>query len=437
VRVAGVVAVAACFIVCAGEGCTTHHDCPALCTDPQATLDLSCVDTDLTTENLSGACAVGDAGISLVGWDPSYVAVQALRAGDCHVELVFANGFTFSTDITFTTQTDDSDPQCPCQYLQPNPQTIAVHNPSSTCLDASALLPPPPTQLAKGLNGPLGLALDGTDAYLTQESAGFVTRVPLDGAISIELAPQEAPAGIALDATSVYWTDFTSNGDVVMLGKHSAAAAVTLASGQSYPGAVAVDATTAYWTNSANGAPGMGSVAKVPLTGGTPVTLASGRNNPAGIAVDAANVYWTDFGTNGTDGAVLEVPLAGGKVATLAGAQAGPQAIAVDAKSVYWTNFLGTGSVAKVPIGGGMPTTLASGQGPAAFLALDASNVYWTADATAKSTVLKVPLGGGTPVTLATQSTSATGIAVDANSVYWLTSGPAASDGNLWMLTPK
>jgi sugar lactone lactonase YvrE len=94
----------------------------------------------------------------------------------------------------------------------------------------------------------------------------------------------------------VYWTDFTSSGSVLVLAKGSSAAPITLASGQSYPGGVAVEGTSAYWTNSANGGSGMGSVAKVPLSGGTPMTLGTGRNNPNGIAVDEANVYWADFG---------------------------------------------------------------------------------------------------------------------------------------------
>jgi len=82
-------------------------------------------------------------------------------------------------------------------------------------------------------------------------------------------------------------------------------APTTLASG--HPGDIAVDATSVYWTDfdTSSGSGGSnGTVMKVPVGGGPPTILASGQNWLDGIAVDATSVYWTTDNSNG-DGMLL------------------------------------------------------------------------------------------------------------------------------------
>ena len=53
------------------------------------------------------------------------------------------------------------------------------------------------------------------------------------------------------------------------------------------PTAIAVDSTSVYWTDSMDD-----TITKIAIAGGTPVTVASGLNFPTDVAVDSKTIYF-------------------------------------------------------------------------------------------------------------------------------------------------
>ena len=274
-----------------------------------------------------------------------------------------------------------------------------------------------PVQLASG-GAPFDLAVDATNVYWTDFGDNTVKACAIagcPGGPTLFGSMLASPIGIAANANLLAWADHGSGalGDVTVCTGGTCAPDVKYAA----PGAwgVAVDATTVYWTQ-----PALGRV--LSAAGGAPAVLLASiaPSTPQGIAVDATQVYWTTGGT----GTVMSCPLAGcaGNPTTLATGLPGPQGIAVDSTSVYWVNQT-AGTVMKCATAGcgAAPTLLATGPGTPSSIALDTTSVYW---ATAGGgTVMKCPLGGGGSTTIASGLSNAAAVAVDATRIFWIDGG--------------
>jgi hypothetical protein len=131
-----------------------------------------------------------------------------------------------------------------------------------------------------------------------------------------------------------------------------------------------------------NGGKGNGSVASVPIAGGTPTTLSSGLMLPLSIGADAQNVYVMDFDAqiSGTGNSLIrKVPVGGGTTTTLA-SNIGTyfySNIAVDDTYVYWADWT-NGAIKKVAKTGGTVTTLVDALTTPAWVVVRDDSVYFT-----------------------------------------------------------
>jgi hypothetical protein len=269
---------------------------------------------------------------------------------------------------------------------------------------------------ASGLQSAGCVAVDAESVYWVTgapgpDFPGAVMKAPIDGGPVRTLAAGNGfpwPCHMALDRTSVYWGGASAVGvrKVPLRG----GATTTIVASESAFGGLAVDATSVYFTD------GYDDVSKAPLAGGPILPLAM----PAGtdLAVDAQHVYWTTR-TGAQTSDVMSATLDGGAVQTLASSLMLAEALAVDARDVYVAEY-GGGRVLAIPIGGGPTRAVTSDQYAATSIVLDDQDVYV---AGGYGRLTRAPKTGGTSTLLASES-NIFSIAVDASSVYW-TNGDA------------
>ncbi len=62
--------------------------------------------------------------------DCSEVSFGTSGPGDCHVEIDFADGFTYSGDVHYAAE----EQCCAASFLSPSPVALSVSNPTSSCI---------------------------------------------------------------------------------------------------------------------------------------------------------------------------------------------------------------------------------------------------------------------------------------------------------------
>lgn len=303
-------------------------------------------------------------------------------------------------------------------------------------IQPAALRAAAPKVLASGLRFP-HIAVDSTSVYWTDTYTGTVQKTPLAGGPITTLASSlQSPNSIALSNNSVYVTTFTGPAlqDTVQSVSLSGGVPQVIASGLPNVYGVAVDATSVYWSQS--GSVG-GSIQKAPIAGG-PITILAGATDgvkaPTTVSVSGNAIYWSDV----NNVSILSTLTAGGATpTTIVSTDNWTSALVTDNRNVYWTQpdstVAGGWLFRTTPLSGGSTTTLVASPSldyRGGAFATDGVNVYYSmlagtvdlGSATAY-TILKMPVGGGVPVTLASMAQGTNvypvSIAVDATNVYW------------------
>jgi hypothetical protein len=226
-------------------------------------------------------------------------------------------------------------------------------------------------------DGVWGLAIDGTHVYWNSLSDGGVRRRPRSGGPVEQIATGQA-AGLAVDDTDVYWTNF---GRIQRRSKAGGPVEDFLPGREARN--IRVDATHVYWDSvdeSVLDPSGLGEwpgtdaqVSRRAKSGGTVERLATGQPLIANMAVDETHVYWST--ENGEVRRRAKHDAAIEDIATEGFAGGGPD-IALDQDNVYWA-VRSTGILRRRAKQGGAIEDVATGQEGARNLVIHGADVYW------------------------------------------------------------
>ncbi|HQP38626.1 MAG TPA: hypothetical protein PLI95_25750, partial [Polyangiaceae bacterium] len=215
---------------------------------------------------------------------------------------------------------------------------------------------------------PIGLALQNSKVFFTDDGVSAVRAVPKDGSgTPVVIAPDQVQPGyIAIDGDAIYWT-LLSDGSVMKLASGGAGPVKV---GDNFPKPVGIAAYGGQlWVTDAT----TGYLWKLPTNGGVGTVFATLDANgfAEGIARDGQTAW---VAMNATD-AVVTVDASGKLVTPFVQGQGNPAGVAIDDGAVYWANQ-NSGELRRKRKNGGEVVTLAIGLNWPAGVAVDDQYVY-------------------------------------------------------------
>jgi hypothetical protein len=145
-----------------------------------------------------------------------------------------------------------------------------------------------PIELASGQGEPNAIAVDEANVYWVNYNGG-IGRAPIGGG-TVEArptAPNGAYTTLAMQGDTLYYTRYTDLDGAVLRMPKTGGGEEVFVGGQIYPAGLAVDATHVYWSGFSE----MG-IQRVPLTGGTPELFNLSPWVRQGLTMDNDYVYW-------------------------------------------------------------------------------------------------------------------------------------------------
>jgi YVTN family beta-propeller protein len=179
-------------------------------------------------------------------------------------------------------------------------------------------------------SGPNYAAFDGTNLWVTNSSAGTVSKIVVaTGSVTTPTTGLSNPQGIAFDGTNLWVAD--TNSSTVSEIRPSDGAVLHTVTGLAFPLGVAFDGAKVWVTNF-----GGTTVSRINPTG-TPAIDATATvgSQPKGIAFDGTHLWVANFASN----TVSEVdPASAATIGSPISVGTGAQSVAFDGESIWVTN---------------------------------------------------------------------------------------------------